>query len=307
MLGRRRVVSFVALLVGAPLLAACDPPAPPPVFTVESDAISSDVDPGDGTCADGDGNCTLPAAIDEANALGSAEIVLPADRSVAGVDAEITGAVTIRGEASEVHAGVSLPGTVLRVAPDGVLALFGIDLDDGGLLVQGGLLADRIAFGHLTVQSGGTALVRNAFGVTPFAFPLIDNAGVLHVQSSTLLALNHTDPAIATAAGGVTRLRSTLVVDDAGSACTGTTPSSEGYNASDDATCGLTAVGDQPSADLTANDFFPEPGSPLLDAVPVGEAGCGTEVAQDILTNPRPVDGDDDGTSACDIGAYEHG
>ena len=49
------------------------------VFTVDSPADVVDASPGDGACDDGSGNCTLRAAIQEANALaGADEITLPA-------------------------------------------------------------------------------------------------------------------------------------------------------------------------------------------------------------------------------------
>ena len=104
------------------------------------------------------------------------------------------------------------------------------------------------------------AVVRNAFALTTFQFPLIDNKGVLHIQKLDGARATPTATAIVTATGGDTRLRSTLVVADSGAACTGTTPTSDGYNASDDATCGLTATGDLPSLSFPSHDFFPERG-----------------------------------------------
>lgn len=45
--------------------------------------------------------------------------------------------------------------------------------------------------------------------------------------------------------------------------------------------------------------------SPLIDAIPLGEAGC-EPGAVDFYGNPRGVDGDGDGVGGCDIGAVEH-
>ena len=51
-------------------------------FTVDSTADSHDATPGDGTCADSSGRCTLRAAIEEANAAASADtITLPSNAS----------------------------------------------------------------------------------------------------------------------------------------------------------------------------------------------------------------------------------
>ncbi|MEM9533550.1 MAG: choice-of-anchor Q domain-containing protein [Pseudomonadota bacterium] len=47
-------------------------------FSIDTTADTGDADPGNGICADSDGNCSLRAAIQEANALaGADEIVLP--------------------------------------------------------------------------------------------------------------------------------------------------------------------------------------------------------------------------------------
>lgn len=65
--------------------------------TVDSTGDTPDANPGDGTCADSSGDCTLRAAIDEANATaGLGEIVLPAEtvtlsRAGSGEDANATG------------------------------------------------------------------------------------------------------------------------------------------------------------------------------------------------------------------------
>jgi len=42
------------------------------VFTVDATGDNGDVNPGDGTCDDGTGSCTLRAALEETNALANA-------------------------------------------------------------------------------------------------------------------------------------------------------------------------------------------------------------------------------------------
>jgi len=93
------------------LLALCLPVSPgfAQTFTVDTTGDSVDASPGDGTCADGAGACSLRAAVQEANALAGADIIdLPAGTytlSIAGAgedsaatgDIDISEAVTIRG------------------------------------------------------------------------------------------------------------------------------------------------------------------------------------------------------------------
>ena len=46
-------------------------------------------------------------------------------------------------------------------------------------------------------------------------------------------------------------------------------------------------------------------GSPAIDTIPEGSAGCGTIYPSDQRGSARPNDGDVDGALACDSGAYE--
>jgi hypothetical protein len=92
--------------------------------------------------------------------------------------------------------------------------------------------------------------------------------------------------------------------------CGGTALTSQGYNFAP-SSCGLTE-----STDLVDLDFDASPGtstpsatSPLVDAIPPGINGCGTDFATDIEFHARPLDGNGngngDGVLGCDIGAYE--
>lgn len=49
------------------------------------------------------------------------------------------------------------------------------------------------------------------------------------------------------------------------------------------------------------------PGSPAIDLIPDGEYGCGTIVTDDQRGVVRPIDGNLDSTTGCDLGAFELG
>jgi CSLREA domain-containing protein len=68
----------LAALLALALLAALlisPPPAHATTFIINSTADTSDADPGDGTCDDGTGVCTLRAAIEETNFLEGADTI----------------------------------------------------------------------------------------------------------------------------------------------------------------------------------------------------------------------------------------
>ncbi len=91
---------------------------------------------------------------------------------------------------------------------------------------------------------------------------------------------------------------------------------SGGYNLDSDGTCfthgvnnditsadpGLAPLGDYGGSTQT---HALQVGSPAIDRIPADINGCGNMVATDQRGVTRPRDGDGDGTSACDIGAYE--
>jgi hypothetical protein len=80
-------------------------------------------------------------------------------------------------------------------------------------------------------------------------------------------------------------------------ACAGGPLVSLGSNAAWDGTCGgLTGAGD--IADLPGQEA-------PVDTIAVGTAGCGDPGDVDLFGTVRPLDGDGDGTAACDTGAIE--
>lgn len=96
--------------------------------------------------------------------------------------------------------------------------------------------------------------------------------------------------------------------------CTGVAGTiSNGFNFSDDTSCGLPAgethVGVSPQLGGLANNggptqtLLPQPGSPLIDAIPT--ASCQADGASGIMTDQRGLPRPDAGSPACDIGAVE--
>ena len=80
-------------------------------FAVNSTADAVDATPGDGFCDDGTGNCTLRAAIMEANALaGDDTINLPAGTYTLTVGSELT----ISSSMLELHSSSGMAATFSR-------------------------------------------------------------------------------------------------------------------------------------------------------------------------------------------------
>jgi CSLREA domain-containing protein len=164
-------------------------------FVVNSTADTVDTNPGDGVCADGSGNCTLRAAIIEANALPGADtITLPAGTYVLTIpgineDAAATGDLDITGDLNINGAGAvttTIDGAgldrVLHVRA-GNVTLSGVTIQGGniqsypvGLYDGGGILNDaRLALNGSTV-SGNTADIGGG----------IDNNNILALNGSTV-------------------------------------------------------------------------------------------------------------------------
>jgi CSLREA domain-containing protein len=81
-----------------PLLAAAPRLASPPAatYTVNTTNDTDDANPGDGICADSDGNCSLRAALEEANAngaanpaMGTTDVVVPAGNYTLSMGTEL--------------------------------------------------------------------------------------------------------------------------------------------------------------------------------------------------------------------------
>jgi hypothetical protein len=140
------------------------------------------------------------------------------------------------------------------------------------------------------------------------------NQGTLVVRRSTIVGMD--GPALTTTGEGRSFVTSSLLFATAyrqglEPVCTGTAPQSGGFVMTSDASCALTGPTDQQDVEVTipaglggASPQPPLATSPLIDAIPAGDASCPAG-GSDVLGTPRPVDGDGDGVSACDVGAVE--
>lgn len=325
--------TWTSLVVGAGLvagLAACDPPPPPPprpVFTAVAAVAGPDAHPGDGSCAVTGGGCSLQAAVDEANALGRARVVVdPGSRHPAGTVTIASDVEVVRGP--DTHTGISGPLALVDivVASGGVLTVQSVT-GLRSVRVEGRLVLDGASMGDASggaptggalveVAPTGTAVVHRSHLVGWGARP-IQNDGTLLVRYSTIWGPNATSsggvPAVVTGPAGTTTLAATFFLGAApehmAPACGGRMPVSQGWNQSYDDSCALAGPGDRSGivdTDSTPGWSQDEEGndvpSPRLDGVPVGALGCAVGVTPTINAVPAH-DSDGDGVPGCEIGA----
>ncbi len=243
---RVRIILLGAALLG--LAVACQP-EPDRTTVVDSFADAVDVDPGDGSCADGAGACTLRAAVMEANATsGIGQILLPAGTysltlSGAGENGGATGDLDLTDSTYiEVMGGVAtidaagLGDRVIDIHGGTWHVLDGLRLVNGAVTGQGGALRASAGIVLATVEVAGNSATLSGGGIASVggivalegstiranAAPTgggIHNSGVVFSSNSTLSA--NIGGAVA-ASGGYTRLRFSTVTDNDGGGLTGT-------------------------------------------------------------------------------------
>jgi CSLREA domain-containing protein len=170
----RMALALALILLIAPAL----PTHAETTFTVTSEADANDTNPGDGSCADETGACTLRAAISEANDLGGADtITLPAgtytltiagsgESSNATGDLDIRSDITINGAGADVtfiQAGTDSTNGIDRVFH----VVSGAEATISGVTIRYGKAPD-------STNQGG----RHGGGIY--------NAGTLTIQDSTV-------------------------------------------------------------------------------------------------------------------------
>ncbi len=300
---------------GAFLLSACNPLPPAKMLVVTTTADGLDANVGDGVCEAtvGAGDCTLRAAVQEANASPiRVDITVPpwtyqltpidplnlyldpvSDNVV--MHAPQPGALVVTDPSNDpsvlfVNRGtVTVTGIGFGGRPNQVVA------DEGATLTLGAVSADS-----LRVMSGATVhALDSAFdGYTDSVG--VTNDGTFDAHFSTMYGLwgGPTSTASIGASivrnvciGPMTSLGYNLFPVD-GTYTLNTCPSGVGDVASD--AMGLS----RPSADhLSAR--VPQLGSPALDAIPAGVGPCAGSPPSDLHGHARPTNG------ACDRGAIE--
>ncbi|MFO7540753.1 MAG: choice-of-anchor Q domain-containing protein, partial [Chloroflexota bacterium] len=143
-----------------------------------------------------------------------------------------------------------------------------------------------------------------------------DMASGIGARGGTLSLLNCT---LAYNSGGVaglyndssgsTNVRNSIIAENTTANCAGSFVSG-GYNLDSDGSCGFNSKGDLVAAPLLGplqnNGGQTEThalltGSPAIDHIPI--KACGVRTDQRGVA--RPIDGNEDGLLACDVGAYE--
>ena len=193
-------------------------------FTVNTAADTLDAAPGDGICADAAGNCSLRAAIGEANALAGADVITlppgaytqtliaPNEDQNAGGDWDITSVMTIRGSGEfscDISASPS-PGLaaerVLNVRPGGDLTLSNVTVRNGNF--SGTMTADTRGAGieNLGVLTLDNVTVRDnqitSAGGDPFGAGIYDAGTSVTLISSAVTGNNISMLASGNAFGG---------------------------------------------------------------------------------------------------------
>ena len=328
-------MSLVAALALSGLVA-CDPLASPPTLTVTSDATGGDAAPGDGVCevTAGAGDCTLPAAVDEANALGRAAISVPAG-AYEGMDLTVTGDVRLNRGAP---ADVVLGDVDITVAEGGALLAEGLRTrvadpppegsNEPGVHPVTFSVAGELTLVRSTIASIGKSVVDS---VPQDATLVVAPGGRAVLNTSVLVGGLHAvvnDGELASFASSLFSLVSAQLLTNQGatsqyartafttlsptvrvfSSCLGDgTLVSLGGNSAE--RLGCLRAGDVGSYAANRFDIYtmqvtwPEV-SPTVDAIPVGTMLC-DPAGTDVYGAPFGVDGNGDGTGGCDVGAAE--
>ena len=263
---------------------------------------------------------TCPAAADDRvlRFLGFAETFTMNDTTLTGANATTGGGgieagndavqivinnSTIRGNTASFGAGVATAGT-LTVRNSTISGNTSSASDGGGLRT----FNDPITLINSTV-TGNTAAGAGGGGLWSTQSDIV-------LVYSTVTGNTAPSGSNVHAGGTITSFGSVVTSPlGGGENCSGTAAPSQGYNFSDDTSCGFTGTGDREGSStnpllgaLAANGgptstMLPSGTSPLLDWIPL--AACQSGGASGITTDQRGLARPSPAGGACDIGAVE--
>ena len=198
----------------------------------------------------------------------------------------------------------------------------------GAILNVGTLLVERSTFSSNHAASGGAVRSLGTSVIDNSTFYLnsatVGRGGAIVTgadghdtwTANTFFRNSAVTEGGAVASFDLASLRGNVFQDNEGAGVTCYAVVDLGYNVSDDSSCSG-AVTSLPNTSAQLDPAGPGPNggltltialgadSPAIDLIPAGAAGCTATNDVDQRGFPRPVDGDGDGTSACDAGAYE--
>lgn len=267
------VAAFIGCVAVHPAIAA--------VFRVDVTTDAVDASPGDGSCATASGECSLRAAIQEANASAGLDIIqLPAAASPGlyeltlvgpGEDAAASGDLDVTDDLAIVGIGggrITVRSTptdrVFDVAAGASLSLFSFQVEGGSAPgVAGGCIrnsAGQLELDSITLRDcealfGGAianlqGAVLDAVNVTFSDNAASDQGGALGNAAGAVASLTNATIASNTAVSGAgihnlgtTRIRNTLLTNGNAN-CAGIEPDSLGHNIESANSCFLDGTGD---------------------------------------------------------------
>lgn len=162
-------------------VAGCSEQGPVPTFTVSTTTDGADINPGDGLSDDGDGNCTLRAAIQETNATPGHDIIsLPAGTYTITT----TGSLDITDDLTIIGAGADTTiidgenqSRVFRISSDIIVEISNLTIQNGNDTTIGG--GGIYNSGTLTLTD---AVIKN--NTASSAGGIFNDAGILNVDST---------------------------------------------------------------------------------------------------------------------------
>ncbi|MCC5954249.1 MAG: CSLREA domain-containing protein [Acidimicrobiia bacterium] len=321
-------------------LSACESWPEGSSFTVTTADDGPAAAPGDGVCemTSGAGDCSLRAAIDEANAEPDHHNVVTIAEGIdpvlslpgTGDDANASGDLDVHGPLTVVGGGATIDGAGLDRVFDvhaGRLELRGVTVTGGeadvggGVLLRGGTLVvadstvsaneSSVHGGGLAVAGGSATVMRSTISgnSAPSGAALQREGGSVTVRHSTV-AENAGGPSLVRSGADVAAVRlGATIVSSPDVACSQPV-TSLGHNLVSDDTCTLAAPGDRESTPVVLGPLahnggptathLPAAGSPANDAVPVSTPHlCDGLATVDQRGQARPQG------IGCTIGAVE--